>query len=341
MADLAVHLGDARELPLDDSSVDAVVTDPPYELAFMGRAWDRSGVTFQPDTWAEVLRVAKPGAYLLAFGGTRTYHRLTCAVEDAGWIVEDSIGCLSWVHAQGFPKGKSKLKPAWEPVVLARKRGTGTLNVDGCRIGSPEDKKHPGTKTYTRFDTGSATKEIQVVPPYTAGRWPTNLVLVHHPDCADRCQPDCHAAEMDAQSGNRAGFSGGGTRGAGFRSDYVGGDDKGWTKTDPAYFNDSGGASRFYPQFRFQAKAPTSERPVIVCDGQTIRHPTVKPVALMQWLVRLVTPPGGLVLDPFCGSGATLEAATREGFAALGFDSDPDSVALTEQRLSRPIAVAF
>jgi hypothetical protein len=254
--------------------------------------------------------------------------------------VEDSIGVLGWVHAQGFPKGKNKLKPAWEPIVLARKAGPSVLGVDACRV--------EGQWTTWRRKDGSINHEQHEASSYAwngqrnehpAGRWPTNLVLVHHPDCADQCESDCHVAEMDGQSGNRPGAASNGSKTPiGLASSQTFAIHE---RSQTPGRGDSGGASRFYPIFRFAAKASTRERPVLVRDGQTIRHPTVKPVALMRWLVRLVTPPGGTVLDPFCGSGATLEAALTEGFDALGFDTDPDSVALTEQRLSRPIATAL
>ena len=118
-------------------SVSACVTDPPYELAFMGRDWDQRGVAFDPETWRAVARVMRPGAFLAAFGGTRTHHRLMCAIEDAGFIIQD---CLMWVHGQGFPKGQAQLKPGWEPIVLARKPGRAALQVDACRVrATPDD----------------------------------------------------------------------------------------------------------------------------------------------------------------------------------------------------------
>jgi site-specific DNA-methyltransferase (adenine-specific) len=380
--------GDARRLPLPDSSVDAVVTDPPYELGFMGRSWDRSGVAFQPDTWAEVLRVAKPGAYLLAFGGTRTYHRLTCAVEDAGWIVEDSIGVLGWVHAQGFPKGKNKLKPAWEPVVLARKAGPSVLGVDACRVPSTDKARFPvGYSTPNRitYAQDAYTKARTGGPdPDPAGRWPTNLVLVHHPDCTEvgtttvrgdghhparrgagglstsghagqdglaeryagdevvpvmECVPGCPVAELDGQSGIRAGGHFPEQR----TPNAIYGGGKGTSlavKDGPRAMGDSGGASRFYPVFRFNPKADGWERPeVVLADGTVLQHPTVKPVDLMRWLVRMVTPPGGLVLDPFAGSGATLQAAQVEGFRSVGVELDAGHCSLIRERLSWPVRV--
>jgi len=157
-------LGDCRErmATLEPESVDSIVTDPPYGLSFMGKGWDHGvpGVQF----WAEALRVAKPGAHLLAFGGTRTFHRLAVAIEDAGWEVRD---CVMWVYGSGFPKSHNlsgewsgwgtALKPAWEPVIVARKplvgtvaanvlaHGTGALNIDGCRVPGEPWKAHSAT----------------------------------------------------------------------------------------------------------------------------------------------------------------------------------------------------
>src|SRR5215207_99431 len=151
---MKVLRGDCRAVMrgMDANSVDAIVTDPPYELGFMGKSWDKSGIAFDPATWAEALRVLKPGGYMLAFSGSRTYHRMACAIEDAGFEVRDQI---MWVYGSGFPKSKNQgdgwgtaLKPAHEPIVVARKPlsertvaanvlrwGTGAINVDGCRVG--------------------------------------------------------------------------------------------------------------------------------------------------------------------------------------------------------------
>jgi predicted RNA methylase len=449
---------------MDAESVDAIVTDPPYGLSFMGREWDHGvpGVEF----WREALRVAKPGAHLVAFGGTRTFHRLTCAIEDAGWEVRD---CLSWLYGSGFSKSlnvskaidrqrhdsadiyrvtawlreardaagmtnaqidaafgfagmaghwtsaKSQpsvptidqvpmlldvlrvapedvpedihrllwdlnerkgqpgenwakressgwydspaaaqmwlrnyggqniptakerkdnpatddartwqgwgtaLKPAWEPVILARKplvgtvasnvlaHGTGALNIDGCRIGLT--KRVPGTPK--RADASSHTVSL---PGYdggtrhdpNVGRWPANVALDEEA-----------AAMLDAQTGTLTS----GSRAAekyglmGFRGHG--------SVAMPAVAGDSGGASRFF----YTAKAASDER------GAGNTHPTVKPVALMRWLVRMVTPPGGLVLDPFCGSGSTLVAASLEGFSAVGIEREPEYAAIARGRI--------
>jgi hypothetical protein len=172
---------------LATGSADAVVTDPPYNLNFMSLAWDGGGVAFRPATWEAVLRVTKPGGYLLAFGGTRTWHRLACAVEDAGWEIRDT---LLWLHGQGMPKSKATLKPAWEPVLLARKPGPRVLplNVEECRVGTGADKgEWPVTARAVHQSAYNASRDgsraAPAVTDRTAGRWPPNVALQHHDSC--------------------------------------------------------------------------------------------------------------------------------------------------------------
>lgn len=375
---------------LPDASVDAIVTDPPYELGFMGKTWDNAGIAYNPTMWAEALRVLKPGGHLVAFGGTRTYHRMTCAIEDAGFEVRDS---LMWLYGSGFPKshniGKAidkaagaerevvghrppsgspavgapdssgshiwsgnltgppatpeaaqwdgwgtALKPAYEPIVLARKPlvgtvaanvlqfGTGGLNVDGCRIGTDGGTTRSGQAPYELDEQG---KEIRGtnwartghgVDAIAAGRWPANVTL------------DPHAAhQVDRQSGVSTSKSGGV---AGWQDAYVGGT---YSPIPRTGHNDTGGASRFY----YVAKADASERPGV--DG--VVHPTVKPVDLMQWLVRLVTPPGGLVLEPFAGSGTTAEACLVEGMRCIAIEREATYLPLIVQRVTKPIEVTL
>jgi hypothetical protein len=382
-------LGDCRDLlaGLPDASVDAVVTDPPYELGFMGKGWDASGIAYSVEMWAQVLRVLKPGGHLLAFGGTRTYHRMACAVEDAGFEVRDSI---HWIYGSGFPKSLdvskaidkaaghwrgragaidtdndamsganyertpkgdpitpdaarwsgfgTALKPAHEPIIVARKplvgtvaanvlaHGTGAINVDGCRVG-----------TDVRTNGGMSSLGVMhddawvpgVVSTEVTGRWPANIVLTHDPDCADACADGCPVAEMDGQSGTTT-SPGKVTRG-GKRSGDSGLAALG-RQDGVACPSDSGGASRFFPVFRYCAKAPTKERPVGP-DGT--KHPTVKPLDLMRWLVRLVTPPGGVVLEPFAGSGTTVEACVLEGFDVIAFERDASYAGLIADRIIR------
>lgn len=302
-----------RDMP--DASVDAIVTDPPYGLSntrpdqvaetitrwvsgdreylptgrgFMGHEWD----AFVPPAavWDECLRVLKPGGHLLAFAGSRTHDLMTLGIRLAGFDIRDSI---AWLHSQGFPKAKSQLKPAFEPITLARKpltgtvaanvqeHGTGALNIDGSRIGGP------------------------------SGRWPANVVL-----------DESQAAELDRQSGVSVSRTGGKAGAIGYHA--------GGTGADRGGHDDKGGASRFF----YVAKAPKSERPVV--DGTA--HPTVKPLALMRWLVRMVTPPGGTVLDPFAGSGTTLEAAMLEGFNVIGIEREADYLPLIQARIDRATA---
>ncbi len=307
-------------------AVDSVVCDPPYGLSFMGKQWDHGvpGVAF----WAEALRVAKPGAHLVAFGGTRTLHRLTCAIEDAGWEIRD---CLSWLYGSGFPKshngqwGGTALKPAWEPIILARKplvgtvaanvaqHGTGGLNIDGCRIGTDAGWSYPnGRGGQGWHGRESLSTDLRVPKKADAGRWPANVAL------------DSEAAAiLDEQSGERKGMA---TQ-RDIRhtpSAYFGADKHPGIREG---FNDSGGASRFF----YCAKPSRAER------GADNVHPTVKPVALMRWLCRLVTPPGGLVLDPFTGSGTTGCAAVAEGFRFVGCEKEAEYVAIAEKRIAAAV----
>jgi DNA modification methylase len=321
--------GDCRAvLPtLEEASVDACVTDPPYGLEFMGKGWD--GQVPGPEFWSVVLRVLKPGAYLLAFGGTRTYHRMACAVEDAGFRIQD---CLSWMYGQGFPKGKTQLKPAWEPILLAYKPGKRTLNVDECRIdiGDAErsviDSRSGGQITANAWQGPGIARAIgERFKSHDSGRWPANVLLDEEA-----------AAQLDEQSGERP--SAGTYRNPDQLKD-VGARGADWSqhifraesnkRRDNRYAGDTGGASRFF----YTAKANAGERHYA---GRNT-HPTVKPVDLMRWLVRLVTPPGGLVLDPFTGSGSTGVAALAEGRRFLGIEREAEYVALAQKRIAGPM----
>lgn len=290
-----------REMP--EASVDAVVTDPPYELAFMGKAWDAKGTAHNGALWREVRRVLKPGGYLLAFGAPRTYHRLACAVEDAGFTIRDS---LHWFFGTGFPKGKKQLKPAHEPIVLACNGKPGGLNIDECRIDGTPSAFIGGTARSGGI-LGKSTPREAWEPVPGQGRWPANVLL-----------DDEAAAVLDAQSGDRP--SSKGTHPRGTNNNVLGK----MRDTPFESYGDSGGASRFF----YVAKASRKER------GAGNNHPTVKPVALMRWLVRLVTPPGGLVLDPFMGSGTTGIAAAQEGFRFLGMEQDEAYHGIALRRLA-------
>jgi site-specific DNA-methyltransferase (adenine-specific) len=363
-----VHAGDCRDVLRDYPAdhFDSVVSDPPYGLTFMGKGWDRGvpGVEF----WQEALRVAKPGAHLLAFGGTRTFHRLTVAIEDAGWQVRDVV---CWLYATGFPKshngpwGGTALKPAWEPVIVARKPlsgtvadnvqqyGTGALNIDGCRVGSDEVNTHVQPYGYQRSGERWHGRAVETIPH--VGRWPANVL---------------HDGSDEVVAGFPHTTSGtGAIRKSALGMFGLGGDGKANTE-----YGDTGSAARFF----YCAKASRTDREE-GCDhlparkgfeaverkegsaglnspragaGRTISnvrefggaqhtadvklaknfHPTVKPTDLMRYLCRLVTPPNGLVLDPFCGSGSTGKGAVLEGFRFVGIDLDPAHVAIAEAR---------
>ena len=396
-----VHIGSNLDvLPtLPDNSVDSIVTDPPYELGFMGKKWDSSGIAYSTELWKECLRVLKPGGHLLSFGGTRTWHRVAVAIEDSGFEVRDSI---AWMYGSGFPKSLdiskaiekalevgyhekdsnnpatteaqqwegwgTALKPAFEPIVVARKpligtvaenvleHGTGGLNIDGSRIGT--DKLGGGTMPNLR-DVGAMSKEATGIDKLSfgknprparrieqkeySGRWPANVIL------------DPYTAELlDEQSGDRP--TGAITP---YESKSVG-YEGGWGKErNFAQSSSTGGASRFF----YVAKASKRDRnegldelPTKgkVFNGQNPEsagmaegsvedkfttqpaqnfHPTVKPTALMRYLVKLVTPPGGTVLDPFTGSGSTGKAAILEGFDFIGIELTEDYIPIIEGRL--------
>jgi DNA modification methylase len=361
-----------RSMP--GASVDAIVTDPPYGLWFMGKEWD--DLPPGPEWAAECLRVLKPGGHLLAFGGTRTYHRLAVAIEDAGFEIRDTI---CWLYGSGFPKSHNlkdewqgwgtALKPAHEPVVVARKpfkgtvaanvleHGVGAVNVDGCRVGRADgDNSHAGHRTAT-FDTQETVSGGDGSGGWTqntAGRWPANVVL-----------DEDAAGMLDAQTPDLK-MQGNKTHGK---------PERGGTSQVPNVsalpvcgYGDKGGASRFF----YVAKASSRERNAglddlagkrigakgnglaracstcgasvidgCACPDRTYEnpvrknhHPTVKPIALMRWLVRLVTPPGGTVLDPFAGSGTTGCACVLEGFDFIGVERELEYVEIARARIA-------
>lgn len=332
--------GDCLEVmaSVPEESVEAIVTDPPYGLGFMGKKWDE--LPPGPEFAAAALRVLKPGGHLLAFGGTRTYHRLTVAIEDAGFEIRD---CLSWLYGSGFPKSHNlkgdwegfgtALKPSWEPIIMARKplsgtvasnvlgHGTGALNIDGCRIGYESEaerlmvKNRSGAGGPTMYGGGKSWKDSGEEMP--SGRWPANTAL-----------DEQAAAMLDEQVGElKAGVAvrrnGGGQAifgGINGRQNLRG-------SVDDMGYGGSGGPSRFF----YVAKASRKERNAGLDDRNT--HPTVKPINLMRWLVRMVTPPGGTVLDPFTGSGTTGCAAVLEGFDFVGIEREPEYADIAEARI--------
>jgi DNA modification methylase len=375
-----VHHGDCREVmrTLDPESIDSIVTDPPYGLSFMGKGWDHGvpGVEF----WTEALRVAKPGAHLLAFGGTRTYHRLAVAIEDAGWEIRD---CVMWVYGSGFPKSHdvskaidreagaerekvrhtprastsgtmsgssdtrpwieasrergyhecdgpipateaakqwqgwgTALKPAYEPIIVARKPlrgtvagnvlewGTGGINVDGCRVEAEENLTRLQSKT-ALFSQESRpwkdridTSDLKLLGS-TIGRWPANFI---HDG----------SEEVGNLLGDAARFFY--CPKASKRDRYEGCEGM-EAKARPTMGSGIGGQ-------------PDQSRP-----NNRNTHPTVKPTDLMRYLCRLVTPPDGLVLDPFTGSGSTGKAAILEGFRFVGCELSAEYIEIARARI--------
>ena len=394
--------GDCREVmrTLAESSVDAIVTDPPYHLTnngggpskgldnaytrsragaasggFMGMAWDGGDVAFDPATWTEALRVLKPGGYLLAFSGTRTYHRMTCAIEDAGFEIRDQIG---WAFGSGFPKshngpwGGTALKPAWEPICVARKplagtveanwreHGTGALNIDACRIEAEPMPPNTGKGAMLRRTVDEVREARPPAQPHELGRWPANLihdgseeVLAAFPQAAGQQGPISSTAPSAKTSNVYGAMRREGEASA--ESDNQGA--VGFKMKTVDRRIDTGSAARFF----YCAKADRSDRNAglegmpehrvkayeggEIASGKTPdapggrrtaanNHPTVKPTDLMRYLCRLVTPAGGVVLDPFMGSGSTLKAAELEGFSAIGIELSPDYIAIARRRIA-------
>jgi DNA modification methylase len=320
---------------LADNSVDSIVTDPPYGLSFMGKKWDYDVPS--TDIWTECLRVLKPGGHLLAFFGTRTYHRGVINIENAGFDIRDQI---MWIYGSGFPKSHNigdgrgtALKPANEPIVVARKPlekgltiaqnvlkyGTGALNIDESRIGiSTEDietinKKSNAPKDYDQEIYGQFSKGWSK-PANTQGRWPANILFDEEAAAVlDEQTQDLHGA------GKPSTLKGSKTRGNIFQN-----------SNDVTRFGDSGGASRFF----YVAKASKSERN----KGLELNnHPTVKPIKLMQYLITLVTPSNGIVLDPFMGSGSTGVAAKNLNREFIGIELSDEYFDIAEKRIDNAV----
>ncbi|MFY3300205.1 DNA-methyltransferase [Achromobacter xylosoxidans] len=375
----ALHHGDCIEAMrgMAQATVDAIVTDPPYELGFMGKAWDSTGIAYNVEVWREALRVLKPGGHLLAFGGSRTYHRLAAAIEDAGFEIRDQI---MWIYGSGFPKSHNldgawsgwgtALKPAHEPICVARKplcgtvaanvlaHGTGALNIDGCRIATADNLNggayaEAGGRTVSgSLHAGSGMNQpgktvgTKFVQP--AGRWPANVihngseeVLQAFPKAPGQL---ARSREDGAQQGNR----------------IYGAMKHGGPVHEPRSESDSSAARFFYcakagradrnegldglPDRVGGMNSNTSGQHITRRDGWTPEpvknhHPTVKPTDLMRYLCRLITPPGGLVLDPFMGSGSTGKAAILEGFRFVGCELEPEYIAIARARIQHAAAV--
>lgn len=354
---------------LDANSVHSVVCDPPYHLqstverfgaknaapaapgvfgrsasGFMGQTWDGGDIASRPDTWERVYRVMKPGAFLLAFGGTRTAHRMACAIEDAGFEIKDT---LAWLYGTGFPKSHNPgekmdrdmwdetewergershrsafwgqfgtaLKPAYEPIILARKpspisvpltvlrNGCGAINIDACRVERVNDNGDQAEPGYPANVVHDGSDEVMAAFPTASG-----ARAAVRPDSGRGRKVDAIFNSFEHNS-------------------------------DSTPRGDSGSAARFFKacpfndeelavvRFHYSGKANKADR-----AGS--KHPTVKPLALMSWLVKMVTPPGGTVLDPFAGSGTTLLAADRLQFNAIGIEQDAAYVADIHRRLN-------
>jgi site-specific DNA-methyltransferase (adenine-specific) len=311
---------------MPSNSVDSIVTDPPYELGFMGKAWDSTGIANDVSMWREALRVLKPGGHLIAFSGTRTYHRMASAIEDAGFEIRDM---MQWLYGSGMPHGKNigdgwntALKPANEPMVLARKPisektvadnvmrwGTGGINIDDSRIGTEERTFlskgiRPGSHNIVGDNwTGNQGNKTVV------GRFPANVLF-----------DESAAAILDEQSGITKSSSR--LRKNSHSNDNVYGNYHSFVNGG---YGDSGGASRFF----YCAKASKHER------GEGNDHATVKPLKLMEYLVTLVTPPNGTVLDPFMGSGTTGIVAKNKGFSFIGIEQDKHYCDIANRRIQR------
>lgn len=403
---------------LDDNSVDSIVTDPPYEYNFMNKMWDQSGISYNTNVWKECLRVLKPGGYLLSFAGARTFHRITCAIEDAGFIIHPLI---AWINGQGFPKatnlskrfdketgverevvriddsfikrnpnntgihtivtkadgttldgrktpsrknkiagsitasttpevkqwdgwyyGLQSLKPAVEPICMAQKPidgkrmmdnvlkwGVGAVNIGESRLSMKPRKT--GTKPNSENPTGSGNTLVGNNKNRPAeydlknkGRFPANVIF------------DEFAGKiLDKQSGDSKSIKS--MRGIGLSDSNIYG--KGDKKYDTIRgHNDSGGASRFFKNIKYTeddfvgfyycSKASRKDR------GEYNKHTTVKPIKLIKYLIKLITPLNGLCLDPFIGSGTTALACAELGFDYIGFEIEKEYCEIAERRIA-------
>ncbi len=328
---VTIYHDDCRNVLPELESVEAVITDPPYGLDFMGRGWDRGipGIAF----WIAIRNAMKPGAYLLAFSSPRTHHRLMCAIEDAGFEIPD---CLAWFYGKGYPKSRNSLKPAWEPIIFTRKKregtlrtnveryGVGELNIEGTRIEYANEYDRLSSHGAGSLAGPGQAQDVERLSFESkqpeGGRWPANVILTHSEDCVElessfACVFGCPVRMLDDQTGMlKSGKPAISREGVNTGSSY--GSESRASGTQMIGYGDAGGASRFF----YCTKASRKERNYGLPEGLINEHSTVKPVALMRWLVRLVTPPNGIVLDPFMGSGSTNLAARAEGFQSIGID---------------------
>lgn len=365
-----LHLGDCLQVlkTFPDNSFDSVVTDPPYGLSFMGKRWDYDVPSVE--IWAECLRVLKPGGHLLAFAGTRTQHRMALRIEDAGFEIRDII---AWVYGSGFPKSKNldgdwqgwgtALKPALEPITVARKplagtvaanvlaHGTGTLNIDGCRInptGESRERVGEATQDQRYTDAGGTNFAMKPGPRggAVAGRWPANLIHDGSTEVVALFPADAgQAAPLATRNSDKTRNSYGtfaGSPDAHFSPHDAGGSAARFFYCAKASRKDRNEGCDELPQQRGGMVSNTSGQHITRRDGYEPpaagnHHPTVKPTDLMAYLVRLVTPPGGKVIDPFTGSGSTGKAAVREGFEFVGIEREPRYLAIAEARIAHEL----
>lgn len=358
MKPVHIHHGDSRDVlkTMPDCSVDSVCTDPPYALVsiqkrfgkpgsapakgndaymraskgFMSVSWDTGETAFDPEFWADVLRVLKPGGHVVAFSGTRTYHRMASAIEDAGFEIRDQ---LAWAFGSGFPKSHNQkgdwegwgtaLKPAWEPICLARKmligtvaanlaaHGTGALNIDGCRIDAPQGLTTGGARhgSPLHMDRAAGINRVnERSEAHAAGRWPANVLHDGSEEVVEAFPAQTSVTGKRSDRSRDADVEGTSWLSANHKS---------------VEHLDSGSAARFF----YSAKADPDDR-------LGSKHPTVKPIDLMRWLCRLVTPPGGVVLDPFAGSGSTGVAAMLEGFESILIEREADYIADIKRKVA-------
>ncbi len=420
---------------IPNNSVDSIVTDPPYELGFMGKSWDSTGIANNREMWAECLRVLKPGGHLLAFSGTRTYHRMATAIEDAGFEVRDMI---EWVYGSGFPKslnigkavdrlqgnerellatetrynepsgivgvgqgertlidrkitkGTSKwegwgtaLKPAHEPICMARKPlaektvaenclkyGTGGINIDESRVKHNEPIKMMKAQSGGDKIYGQSGRRVDMPELKENGRFPANLIHDNSEEVRE-CFPEAKGANSQNNYSNGKIYRG---------QSLLESETKLYGHRD--WYNDNGNASRFFKSIIYQAKVSKSERnlgcegleekiqnntetnsrtfndrcltckkkfvgsdntichcpPELKITDKTIytnknNHPTVKPIALMEYLIKMITPKGGIVLDPFMGSGSTGVAAKKNGYDFIGIEIEEEYIKIAKARI--------
>ena len=415
-----LYNGDSKQIlpTLAENSIDSIVCDPPYELGFMGKSWDSTGIANDVDLWKEVLRVLKPGGHLLAFSGSRTYHRMVVAIEDAGFEIRDQI---MWVYGSGFPKshniskgidkaagaerevigrnpnsrenatkdntlyesgtvGKTDyitkaatasaqqwqgwgtaLKPAHEPIVLARKPfigtvvnnvltfGTGGINIDATRVGSDGGTfKASKPEGISNGIYGEGINGAVDIGELNKGRWPANFIHDGSDEVVELF-PD----NAGGGFGKRGALNGGATS-WGFKGEM-----------QEVGYGDSGSAARFFycakagkrdrnegldiEQFPLKnyttANKMGGESDTMLTGSGNPRdsrkqnhHPTVKPTDLMQYLCRLITPPSGTILDPFLGSGSTGKAAMYEGFKFVGIELTDEYLPIAKARIEFSLA---